>query len=391
MTTHHTISPPHHHFHRLADFFHHIFAFIKHNAVLCIALTAALITIPLVPPDRAYLDYIDYRTIACLFATLAVVGALKNVFFFSTVARKIVCTFTSLRSAGIALLVITFVGSMLIANDMALITFLPLGWFVLRETGNTDRTAFIFIMQNVAANLGGMLTPFGNPQNLYLYSHFNIPTAEFMQIMLVPFLLAVGAIILICIFFLPSKKLVLQNDSHTSLPPLRVTLYILLFALALCMVFRLIPVIPCVLLIIVCLAIMDRTALYHVDYALLLTFVAFFIFASNMSRIDVVRDFLSSLLSRDPLFYSALSCQFISNVPSAILLSGFTDNYAALLIGVNIGGAGTLIASLASLITFREFQSRQKNKVLSYLGLFSAINFGMLIFLFLVCKIFLHV
>ncbi len=391
MTHHHTLSPPHHHFHHLLDVLHHFGLFVKHNAVLCIALTAALITIPFVPPDRAYLNYIDYRTIACLFATLAVVGALKNVSFFSTVARKIVCTFTSLRSAGLALVIITFVGSMLIANDMALITFLPLGWFVLHETGNTDRTAFIFIMQNIAANLGGMLTPFGNPQNLYLYSHFNIPTGHFMQIMLFPFLAAIGAIILICLLFLPSKKLILQNGSHSSLPPARVTAYLVLFALSLCMVFRLIPALPCIALIVLCLAILDRRALLHVDYALLLTFIAFFIFASNMSRIDVVRDFLSSLLSRDPLFYSALSCQFISNVPSSILLSAFTDNYAALLIGVNIGGAGTLIASLASLITFREFQSHQKNRTLSYLGLFSAINFGMLIFLFLFCKIVLHI
>ena len=390
MTHHHTLSPPHHHFHRAAKLLHHWLLFVQHNAVLCIAITAALVTLPFVPPDSTYLQYIDYRTIACLFATLAVVGALKNISFFSTVARKIVCTFTTLRSAGLALVVITFVGSMLIANDMALITFLPLGWFVLRDTGNTDRTAFILIMQNIAANLGGMLTPFGNPQNLYLYSHFNIPTSHFVKIMLFPFLVAIGAIMLICLIFLPSKKLTLQNVQHPPLPASRVTLYLVLFALALCMVFRLIPVLPCVLAIVICLAVMDRQALLHVDYALLLTFVSFFIFASNMSRIEVVRDFFSSLLSRDPLFYSTVCCQFISNVPTAILLSGFTDNYAALLVGVNIGGAGTLIASLASLITFREFQSRQQKRSLGYLGLFSAINFGMLIFLFLFCKLVLH-
>ncbi len=365
---------------------HALIGFVRHNTVFCIAFLAALATLPLVPPSRAYLDYLDYRTLACLFATLAVVGALKNVSFFLSVAKKIVRTFRTLRSASVALVIITFVGSMLIANDMALITFLPLGWLVLKETNNQKYTAFIFIMQNISANLGGMLTPFGNPQNLYLYSHFNIPTAEFTRIMFPPFLLAVLLIIGITYFLLPKASLQLSDDGQKPLPTLRVTLYLVLFAMALCMVFRLIPVILCISIIVIALAVMDRHALLEVDYPLLLTFVCFFIFASNMSRIDAVQSLFSSLLSREPLLFSVLSCQFISNVPSAILLSNFTGNYAALLIGVNIGGAGTLIASLASLITFREFGNRQPNQARRYILLFSVLNFSILGILFLFSK-----
>lgn len=377
------------HRHREPLFSHLIHAaigFVRRNTVFCIAFLAALATLPLVPPSRAYLDYLDYRTLACLFATLAVVGALKNVSFFLSVAKKIVRTFRTLRSASVALVIITFVGSMLIANDMALITFLPLGWLVLKETNNQKHTAFIFIMQNISANLGGMLTPFGNPQNLYLYSHFNIPTAEFTRIMFPPFLLAVLLIIGITYFLLPKASLQLSDDAQKSLPPLRVTLYLVLFTMALCMVFRLMPVILCVSIIVIALAVMDRHALLEVDYPLLLTFVCFFIFASNMSRIDAVQSLFSSLLSREPLLFSVLSCQFISNVPSAILLSNFTGNYAALLIGVNIGGAGTLIASLASLITFREFGHRQPSQARRYILLFSVLNFSILGILFLFSK-----
>ena len=150
---------------------------LKKNIVMVVALVAALVTVFLVPPDRAYLDYFDFKTLTCLFCVLAVVCALKNVQFFYVLAKKIVQLFRNARVAILALVYITFIGSMLIANDMALLTFLPLGTYVMTTTGKGKYMAFTFIMQNIAANLGGMLTPFGNPQNLYLYTKFNIPTA----------------------------------------------------------------------------------------------------------------------------------------------------------------------------------------------------------------------
>lgn len=353
---------------------------IKKNIVMFVALLAALVTVFIIPPDKAYLDYFDVKTLTCLFCVLAVVCALKNIQFFYILAKKIVQLFKNARVAVLALVYITFIGSMLIANDMALLTFLPLGFLVLDTTGKRKYLAFTYIMQNIAANLGGMLTPFGNPQNLYLYSFFHIPTMEFMKIMAPPFVISVLLITVCCLIFVKNEPLQMA-DEPIRLPAGRTVLYLLLFILSIAIVFRGIPygiglaVIPAVLLF------ADRKALKMVDYPLLLTFVFFFVFAGNMARIEPVRRLFSWLLEKNTLIFSVLSCQIISNVPSAILLSQFTENYSQLLLGVNIGGVGTLIASLASLITFRDYTKRNPGKTGSYVLLFSAFNFGFLILL----------
>ncbi len=354
-----------------------LMSFVKMNTVMCIALAAAVITSFIIPPDAMYLEYFDFRTLTCLFCVLAVVCALRNINFFYILARRVVRLFKNARMSVTALAYITFIGSMLIANDMALLTFLPLGYFVLSSTGKQKYMAFTFIMQNIAANLGGMLTPFGNPQNLYLYSKFEIPDLEFVAIMAPPFLLAVLLITACCIIFVKPESLELPHED-TKLEPKRTALYLALFALSILIVFRGIPywigliVIPAVLLF------ADRKALLSVDYCLLLTFVFFFIFAGNMARIDAVKNLFMLLMQKSTLLFSILSCQFISNVPSAILLSQFTTNYADLLVGVNIGGVGTLISSLASLITFREYVSHNPGKSGYYIKRFSAFNFAFL-------------
>ena len=355
-------------------------SFVKKNVVMVIAMMAALVTCFIVPPDREYLGYFDVKTLTCLFCVLAVVCALKNINFFYVLAKKLVQVFRNARLCILALVYITFIGSMLIANDMALLTFLPLGTYVMVSTGKRKYMAFTFVMQNIAANLGGMLTPFGNPQNLYLYTKFQIPTLEFMGIMAAPFAIAVLLITLCCIIFVKPEPFELQNEK-VSLPVGRSIVYLALFLLAVAIVFRGIPygiglvVIPAVLVFI------DRKALKMVDYPLLFTFVFFFVFSGNMARIGAVRNLFSWLLEKNTLLFSVLSCQVISNVPSAILLSQFTDNYRHLLLGVNIGGVGTLIASLASLITFREYTKQNKGKTGYYILLFSAFNFGFLIIL----------
>ncbi len=346
---------------------------------MCIALFAAIVTCFFVPPDAEYLGYFDFKTLTCLFCTLAVVCALKNVHFFYLLARKIVKCFGSVRACVLALVCITYFGSMLLANNMALLTFLPLGFFVLDSTDKRQYMAYTFIMQNIGANLGGMLTPFGNPQNLYLYSKFNIPNAEFFSVMAPPFFAAMG-LILICCLFLPKEKMEVRG-APINIGSGRLALYLALFALAIAVVFRGIPyqvglvVIPLVLLF------ADRTALLKVDYPLLLTFVFFFIFSGNLARIPAVREFFGGLLMKNTLLVSTLSCQVISNVPSAILLAQFTENWKELLVGVNIGGVGSLISSLASLITFREFATHEPKRVGRYLLLFHALNFGFLIIL----------
>lgn len=362
--------------------------FLKENAVLVIAIIAALLTSFIVPPDAKYLEYFDLKTLSCLFCVLAVVCALRNVKFFYTLARQIVRKFKNARIAILALVYITFIGSMLIANDMALLTFLPLGYFILSTTKKEKYLAFTFIMQNIAANLGGMLTPFGNPQNLYLYSKFNIPDGEFVRIMFPPFILAIALITLCCLIFVKKEALEIE-ESDVKLPIGRVAIYLALFAVAIMMVFRFMPYQVGLIIIPLALIFLDKKALMQVDYGLLFTFVFFFIFAGNMGRIDAVRDFFSYLLNINTLVFSALSCQVISNVPSAILLSQFTDNYRELLLGVNIGGAGTLIASLASLITFKEYTKQDPDHVKQYVVKFSLFNFGFLITLTLFCLILL--
>ena len=357
-----------------------VMGFVKKNAVMVIAFFAALVTIIFVPIDSEYANYFDYKTLACLFSTLAIVCALKNIRFFYALARKIVQLFKNARMCVLALVYITFVGSMLIANDMALLTFLPLGYLALSTTGKQKYMAVTFILQNIAANLGGMLTPFGNPQNLYLYTKFNIPTAEFTSIMALPFVVSIALITLCCLLFVKPEPLEIEDET-IRLNPMRTAVYLVLFALSIVAVFRVIPYPISLVVITVALLVMDVKAFKMVDYPLLLTFVFFFIFSGNMARIPAVRELFSGLLQKNTLLVSTLSCQFISNVPSAILLSQFTGNYRELLLGVNIGGAGTLIASLASLITFREYVKHNPGKAGYYVGVFSAFNFAFLILL----------
>ncbi len=360
--------------------------FIKKNIVVTIAFLAALITSFIIKPDKEYLGYFDFKTLVCLFCVLAVVCALKNINFFYILAQKIVHKFKTTRACIIALVYITFIGSMLIANDMALLTFLPLGYYVLSSTDKGNYMSFTFIMQNIAANLGGMLTPFGNPQNLFLYTKFNIPTWEFIKIMFLPFIISI-TVITICCMFVENDPLKIE-DTSLNTSKSRTVIYLLLFAFSIAIVFRTVPYILGLIIIIPALIILDRKALKAVDYPLLLTFVFFFVFAGNMSRIDVVRDIFSYLLDKSTLIFSVLSCQIISNVPSAILLSQFTNNYSDLLIGVNIGGIGTLIASLASLITFREYVKHNPKKMLNYIGKFSVYNFAFLLILIITALIF---
>ena len=231
-----------------------VLKFIKKNAVFCIVAFAAIITCFLVPPDNEYFGYFDWETLSCLFLTLAVVCALRNIMFFTIIARKLVIMVGNLRSLFLLLIIITFVGSMIIANDMALITFLPLGYFALSVTKQEKYMAYLFVLQNISANLGGMLTPFGNPQNLYLYSYFNIPTGEFCRIMLLPFLLAVALLVIACIPIKP-KKFEIYDDFNEKLNVPKTIIYSILFFISILIIFRRIPfllglvIIPFILLL----------------------------------------------------------------------------------------------------------------------------------------------
>lgn len=354
----------------------------RNNLMLCAALAAAVVTAFFVPPDAAYADYYDWRTLSCLTAVLAVVCAFRNIGVFSFFAQRLLLAFATVRSVVMVLVLITLVGSMLLTNDTALLTFLPLSWFVLAAAGQTKYVALTFILQNCAANLGGMLTPFGNPQNLYLFSYYEIPAAEFFAVMLPPFALSVGLILLCCFLVRKEPLLVAEKELAVNLP--KTVVCSLLFILAVAMVLRVVWYPVGLAVIVLVLLFFDRSALKNVDWCLLLTFAAFFTFSGNMARIGAVCDFFGGLLSYGVTLVSALTSQVISNVPAAILLSRFTADYQGLLVGVNIGGAGTLVASLASLITFREFSRCLPKQTGVFLRLFTVISFGFLFILLLV-------
>lgn len=373
---------------------------IRQNATASIAATAALVTMLFVPPDAAYLGYFDLNTLACLFALLAVIRALRNAGFFETVAHAVVRRFKTLRGLGCALVGVTLVCSMFATNDMALLMLLPLSTVTLASTGNERALPFTFVMQAIAANLGGMILPFGNPQNIFLNSRFDIAFPDFLATMALPFAVSVILIALCCLAGFKVAPLSSSGapdaaaSERAPLPRAKTALYLVLFALSLGMVFRVVPFVAGVVIVAVALLFADRRALAHVDWGLLATFALFFVFSGNMARIPEVQGFFSMLLGQSTLVTSALASQVISNVPAAILLAPFVDGYQSLLIGVNIGGAGTLIASLASLIAFNHFRAIKRGmkrpgiQALStkrYLALFSALNFAFLAVLLAVC------
>ncbi len=383
-----------------------VFAFVKKHWMVSVAFSVAALSTLVTPPDVEYLHYIDWSTITILYVMMAVLIAYRHIYFFEIISKLIVKHVIHTRRAVFTIVFTTFIASMLIANDMALLTFLPLTLLVFQFAKKENYIAFTMIMQTIAANLGGMLTPFGNPQNLYLYNYFQIANGEFFAIMFFPFILSIIAIAIILSFVkkepLQDMTIQLFEGSHEDLTQLpkegvpvetiptldlkswRVLLYTALFTLTVVMVFRFIPIYVGAAIVIATLLFTDRKALIKIDWDLLFTFIFFFIFSSNMSRDPNLQATLGQWVQQYTLLASVVSCQFISNVPSAILLSQFTTNYSDLLRGVNIGGVGTLLSSLASLIALRHFIQAYPQKKWQYIGLFSILNFSFLISLTLI-------
>jgi Na+/H+ antiporter NhaD/arsenite permease-like protein len=356
---------------------------IRKNKMLSVAVLAAVVTMFFVPPDRVYLSYFDVKTLVCLFCMLLIVHALSNIDFFEVLSHRVICVFSDLRAAVFVLVFITLVGSMLITNDMALIAFLPLGFFILKSAGELRFLPLVFIIQTMAANLGGMLTPFGNPQNLYLFSFYKIPVAQFLFIMLLPFCVSVFLTFSSC-FFVKRKKLAVPQGENALNIKLTV-IYLLLFAVAVAAIVRVIPY-PAALIAPAVILFTDKKAIREADYPLIGTFCAFFVFSGNLSRISAVTETLGAFVNGNTLLTSIAVSQVISNVPAAILLSKFTENFPALLVGVNIGGAGTPIASLASLITIRLYNANGGEKK-PFAALYAAFNIVFLAILTAVCVI----
>lgn len=384
---------------------------LRRHWMLAAAAFVALVSMLFVPPDEEYLGYFDWKTIGCLFCVLAVASALRNAGVFDWAARAAIARFASPRTLTMTLVFVTAVFSMAFTNDVALVIMLPLSVAALVEFGQPRLVPAVFALQALAANLCGMVTPFGNPQNIYLYSYFHVELGEFLMTMALPFALSVAGIIFATWFMtrrsvepvddgehdVPSEDVMAPEASAAILDKRRIAVYVPLFVIALLAVFRVIPFGIAVIIVIVTLFVLDRDALLKVDYPLLATFLCFFVFAGNMARIPALAQMLQPVMGQWGLLASALTSQVISNVPAAVLLSHFTDAWQPLLIGVNIGGAGTFVGSLASLIAIRHFaiartmiprlREPDAPDTASFLRLFGIVNGVFFVALLVICQI----
>ena len=358
-----------------------ILNFIRREAVLCCAALAALASTLFVPPSAAYISYFDFRVLCLLFCLMAVVAGLRGCGLFEALALRLLRGKKTLRFLALMLVLLPFFSSMLVTNDVALLTFVPFAILILNMADASAYAPYIIVLQTVAANLGSMATPVGNPQNLFLYNRFALSPADFFRTML-PLAAAWFALLCMGVLFVPPRAVtVAMGDVHgyntRRLPALSV-----LFVLCLLCVFRVAPYQLLTAVVLAMLMLFMRDLFREVDYSLLLTFVFFFIFAGNMGKIGGVNALLSALMDKHALPTCVLASQVVSNVPAAVLLAGFSQDWRALLTGTNLGGLGTPIASLASLISLKLYARSAPGGTRRYLLVFSAVNVAALALLY---------
>lgn len=361
--------------------------FFKSETVLCVAALCAVITMFLVPPDSAYLGYIDVRVLCLLLCLMAVVAGFQSCGVFEVLSQRLLSRFGG-RGLGVALVLLPFFTSMVVTNDVALITFVPFTLLVLEELGCENRAVGVLVLQTMAANLGSMATPVGNPQNLYLYAAYDMTAGAFFSVMLPLTALSFLGLMAAAAFVLPRDLARPHLEPRRLQNPKKLTTYVVLFALCLLTVFRLLPYGILTVVVLGALAAVEPKLLKKLDIGLLATFVCFFVVSGNLGRMDAVRTVLESLLQRSTMGTAALASQIISNVPAAVLLSAFTEDGAGLLRGTNIGGLGTPVASLASLITLKYYFKWPYARRGRYLAVFLGANFLGLIVLLAAASVF---
>ena len=344
----------------------------KKDSVLIISGVLALVSCIFVKPDMDYIGYINFRVLAILFSLMLVVSAYIRIGTFDFFTNKLLGKIHSEKNISLFLVVLSFFMSMLLTNDVTLVTLVPFALNVLKAFKDRIRTMFTLILMTVSANLGSMLTPIGNPQNLYLYTEYNIALTDFIKLML-PYSAASLILLVVSVILLnKTDKTVDTAVTEEVSSPKRVPLivYTILFVLCLLTVSNIISFTVMLAVVALVVLIFDRKAYKGIDYGLLLTFVFFFVLIGNLGRIDVIHDTLSRVIEKNVTLTAILSSQVISNVPSAMFLSAFTKNGSSLLVGTNLGGLGTLIASMASLITYK-FYNKVKSEGEHYLLAFT--------------------
>lgn len=349
-------------------------AFFRSEAVLCIAAVCALATMLLVPPDGAYWDYIDWKVLCLLLCLMAVVAGFQACGFFRWLTAQMLRRSGNGRTLGVLLVWLPFFSAMVVTNDVALLVFVPFTLGLLAEAGCSRAAIPMLVLQTVAANLGSMATPVGNPQNLYLYAAFDLGAGEFFCAMLPLTAVSLLGLTAAAVPVLPRALSLPEAKPEPLAAPGRLLAFGVLFVVCLLTVFRVLHFLVMTVIVLAGIAVLDRKLLKKLDIALLATFVCFFIVSGNLGRMDTVREFLQGLLEKNTLLTAAGTSQIISNVPAAVLLAGFTDQWRPLLEGVNIGGLGTPIASLASLITLKLYLRHPGAEAGRFLAVFTAAN-----------------
>ena len=359
-----------------------VLSFLKKEPTLCAAAVLAAGSMFAVPPSAAYWGYIDFRVLGLLFCLMAVVAGFQSCGFFQLLAQDILGKCGSCRTLRVLLVALPFFCSMLVTNDVSLIAFVPFAILALNTLGQRRDIIRVVVLQTVAANLGSMATPVGNPQNLYLYARYQLDAGAFFSTLLP--LVAVSFVLLMAAAAWGEAR---RAEVHFD-QPARLThrghfaVYLALFGACLLCVFRVLPYQPLTAAVFLVMLVLSPEILKKVDYGLLLTFVFFFIFSGNLGRLTSIHALLADLLERNTLLASAAVSQVISNVPAAVLLSGLTENWKGLLLGVDVGGLGTPVASLASLISLKLYMATPGHTLGRYLLFFAAANIlGLLLLL----------
>ncbi|MBQ8646901.1 MAG: citrate transporter [Oscillospiraceae bacterium] len=351
-----------------------LWAFFKKEPVLVISALCALLSMLLVPPSAAYLDYIDWKVLALLFCLMSVVAGVQECGLFDRLGQQLLSRCTGMRLLRLVLVLLPFFTSMLITNDVALITFVPFAISVLGLVGRLDECIFVVVLQTVAANLGSMATPVGNPQSLFLYNYYGLTAGRFFWWMLP---LAGLSLVGLAAAALAGKDrpISVRFEQTAALKNARLLgLFAVLFVVCMLCVLHVVDYRLMLAVVLAALLVFDRPLIAKVDYSLLLTFVCFFVFSGNLGGMEAVRSLLTDLLERSTLFTSILASQVVSNVPAAVLLAGFTSDARGMLMGTNVGGLGTIIASLASLISFKYYLRSPGANAGRYMAVFTAVN-----------------
>lgn len=350
-----------------------ILNFIKSEVVLLVSFLLAVASMFFVAPDRNYLDYIDFRTLSLLFCLMTVMAGFNKLGLFRQFAEKLLNRAKTVRGVVLTLVLLCFFSSMIITNDVALITFVPFTIITLKLADQSKKLIFTIVLETIAANLGSMLTPIGNPQNLYLFSAFDMQISDFISTIFPYALLSLILLIIPSILAGKESVSIINTEQNHKVNNKLMIVYSLLFFLALLGVFRVINYIVLFAIVLIVVLIFDCKIIIKVDYSLLFTFVFLFIFIGNLGNIQHIINLLSATVKDNEVVIGVIASQVFSNVPTTLLLSEFTSNYKALLIGVNLGGLGTLIASMASLISFK-FIQKEDVSTAKYFVVFTALN-----------------